>query len=272
MKIGARAHDYGRQSAASLFKKMNADGFDTMQLACKKVLTGVTETCDITQELLTEIKTELAKNALTVGVYGSYVELGLVDEKSRAAQAADLIAQLPKARFLAAGCVASETTSRAAQPCATQNEAMAALRKSLCEILPAAENARVIVAVEPVESQTLCTPELTRALLKDMKSPWLRVVFDPVNLITADTLLTQQNLWQRAFDCFGDAIVAVHLKGAARDAQGILVSTDLEHSAIDWNFLAAQLKQCGSELPILREGLDPEIAKQECAWMRRMMG
>ena len=272
MKIGVRAHDYGKLSPAQLFERIAGDGYTEIQLACQKSIAGVGSAADITPALLEEIRAELAKNQLAVAVYGSYVELGLVDETLRAGQAAAFRAQLANAQTLAAGCIASETTALAKQPGVSRAQALAALRKSLAEILPEAEALGVTVAIEPVEYHTLHTPEETADLLRDMKSPQLRVIFDPANLLSAALLPHQKELWDRSFDCFGDAIAAVHIKGIRLDAQRGIESCGLLDSQVDWVDLASLLKATGRNLAVLREEANPETAAADYRYLQGLFG
>lgn len=257
MQLGIRAHDYGRFLPGELMARIAADGFSAMQLACKKAITGIACATDITPVLIEEVRALLRKNSLSVAVYGSYVELSMVDEAFRRQQADEFRSQLRNACALSSGCIGSETTSMTKQPHVSRTQAIAALRKSLEEILPDAQAMGVTVGIEPVADHALHTPEATAQLLREMASPNLKVIFDPVNLMTAELFPRQIELWERSFDCFGDMIAAVHIKGICLNEQGVCQKCSLTESQIDWNFLLAQLQKSRVELPLLWEEAMP---------------
>lgn len=269
-QIGARAHDYGRAAPDALLGRIAADGWQTVQLAMTKCIQGVNGWADVTGPRVEEVRRALAAHHLSVAVLGAYVELSLADETARAAAVANFRAQLPRAKALGAGCVGSETTNMAKQPGVTRQEAFRCLERSVAAILPDAEALGVTVAVEPVFYHAMATPELTRQLLADMQSPALAVIFDPANLFSPEDAPRQQALWQRAFDCFGDKIAAVHIKGV-RIEGGKPVSCSLEQSQVDYAAVIRLLRQTGREPPLLREEAVPARAASDLAFLRGLL-
>lgn len=267
MIYGVRAHDYGKNTPAGLFASIAADGWQTIQLAIKKAIDGVNGNADITKALLDEIDVKLQKNSLVIAVLGAYIEPSLVDEDMRRKQVKTFCEQLVFAKALHAGCIGTETTNMAIQPGVSRKEALVYLRKSLEEILPKAEELGVLVAVEPVYYHAMATPEDTCAILRDMQSPNLRVIFDPVNILAPEEVETQHALWQRAMDCFGEKIIAVHVKGVALK-DGVLVKTNLEQSVVDYGAVFSLLNQLGRSLPLLREEAVPQHAAQDIAFIK----
>lgn len=268
-RIGVRAHDYGRMSPDRLFTVIAEDGWEAIQLAIPKCIEGVDSWEGVTAEGVEKIGCVLRKNNLAVAVLGTYVELGMADPFLRNQAVKDFRSQLPFAKMLGAGCIASETTSRASQPGVSQREALLCLERSLAEILPDAEALGVTVAVEPVFYHTMATPELTRRVLVDMASPVLQVVFDPGNLFSPQDAANQKKLWNRAFDAFGNQIAAVHIKGV-RIESGCTKGCTLEESQLDYMEISRLLKQTGREPALLREEAVPSNAVQEIAFMRTL--
>ncbi|HEY4330403.1 MAG TPA: TIM barrel protein, partial [Phycisphaerae bacterium] len=70
----------------------------------------------------------------------------------------------------------------------------------------------VVVGIEGVVSHVLNSPARIRRLLDDVKSRNLQVVFDPVNLLSAENYLQQDRVLKESLDLFGDRIAAVHAK------------------------------------------------------------
>ena len=268
MTIGVRAHDYGKQPVGNLLRAIADDGWQAIQLAFPKAAEGVDTFAGVTPGIIKDTMAGLAETGLSVAVLGVYVEPSLTDETARKEQSGILYAALPQAKELGAGCVGTETTSMRANT--ARNDALSQLRRSLEELLPEAERLGVNLALEPVHHHTLNTPELTRELLREMSSPRLKVIFDPVNLLRPEDIDAQEPLWARCIDCFGEHIIAVHIKGASREAAGgILRDASFADSAVNHQALFHFLREL--KVPILREMAVPSDAERDIAFLRSLM-
>ena len=267
MIIGVRAHDYGKMGVKKLLHTISGDGWQTVQLAFTKAVEGVGAFHEVTQEIIRETKSALDDTGLSVAVLGVYVEPSYVDDSRRRTQADILSSAFPQAKALCARCVGTETTSMKKQPGIARSEALVALRRTLEEILPEAELLGVDVAVEPVHYHTLNTPELAGELLRDMASPRLKIIFDPVNLLRLEDIAVQEALWKRCVERFGASISAIHIKGASHEADGdgVLLPASFADSVVDYPSLFAVLRDI--DAPILRELAIPAQAQQDYAFI-----
>ena len=265
MIIGVRAHDYGKKLPTELFKAIAEDGWKAVQLAFPKAVEGVDSFDDVSVEVVGEVKTAIELTGVSVAVLGVYVDPSLIDEVKRKEQTRLLLQALPQAHMLGAGCVGTETTVR------DEFSDIKSLYRSLEELLPEAERLRVNLGIEPVHRHVLHTPELTRQMLYDFPSPSLKIIFDPLNLLTPETIDTQNDLWKRCIDCFGEYIIAVHMKGASReqDSNGMLADVPFVSSVLDHLSLFEQLKYINA--PILREGATPRDAKNDIAFIEKFI-
>jgi L-ribulose-5-phosphate 3-epimerase len=270
LKIGVRAHDYGRDVPESLFARIHADGFVSVQLALKKAIIGMEHFEDITPDGLKKVKSALSQNEVNVAVLGAYLELASANETERAANIGEFVKSIPLAKELGADCIATETTGRILQPGITREEAMRLLLDSLCRIMPAAEELDVIVAIEPVAVHTVNTPECAAEVLKAIQSPHLKILFDPVNLLTAEDAIHPELLWDRAFACFGDKIAAVHIKGVTLNNENQLVRVKLEQSILHYEDIFGRLKALHTDIGILREEFDVSSAKADCKFLMKL--
>jgi sugar phosphate isomerase/epimerase len=264
MTIGVRAHDYGRLPIGGLLSAIAADGWETVQLAFTKAVAGIGSFNDVNPETIIESKAAFDRTGLSLAVLGVYIEPSLTDETERKKQVRFMINALPWAKTLKAGCVGTETTALRANP------HIRSLYRSLEEILPEAEQLGVDIGIEPVHYHTLNTPELTRQMLRDFSSPCLKVIFDPVNLLTRETIGKQTELWKRCMDCFGGHIAALHVKGASdeADAHGVLRGVPFTSSVVDYELLFACLRAVNA--PVLREGVVPAEAKGDLAFLKSL--
>lgn len=265
---GARAHDYGKQRPASLFEKIRNDGFEGIQLAFKKAIYGVESFSDITPELVQNVQNCCENARLAVPVLGVYIEPSCVDEVLRQKSVQEFCSSFPFAKTLNAGCVGTETTKMANQPGVSRKDAINSLFLSLNQILPMAENYNVDVAIEPVYYHAVNTPELTKTVLDTMRSPHLKVIFDPVNLLSKEEFPNQRRLWSRCFSCFGESITAVHIKGIKLDESGVLQKASLEESILNYPDVFDGLRALNRDLFVMREEVIPDRAKQDIAFLK----
>lgn len=268
--IGARLHDYGQGTPDELFARVAADGFAAVQLAYKKCVPGVKSYADVTPQLVADTVEAGKRHHIQVAVLGTYVELALDDEAKRTANAAGFKSQLAVCKALGARCIGTETTNMALQPAGTTRErAQYLLCKSLETILPEAERLGVTVGIEPVSYHSMNTPEATRRILDTMASPALKVIFDAGNLLTADAVDHQDQLWDRVGSLLGDRLVAVHFKGETFTPEGKPQSTSLEESVIDFSGAFRMLRALPQTLPVLREEAVPARAASDIALIRQ---
>jgi len=263
--IGLRAHDYGKQPAIDLFTAIKNDGWKAIQLAFPKAIEGVDSFTDVTPEIVDNTKSTLTQTGLHVAVLGVYVDPSLVDEKERIKNRNFLAMALPQVKKLGAGCVGTETTNRG------NHSSLTALYRTLEELLPEAENLGVNIGIEPVHWHNLCSPELAKKMLSDLSSPSLKIIFDPINLLTPDAVKSQNELWKRCIDCFGEYIVAVHIKGTTGKSNDIGMMDDsvFTESILDYEYLFSLLKPIN--VPILREGTSPAHAELDIEFLRKFL-
>ena len=270
--LGARGHDYGKGRVKDIFSLMHQDGWTCTQLAFKKLVDGVKSYEDVTPELVKEVEAAMREVPMDVAVLGTYVEMGMMDEAKRKSEVADFISQIPVCKALNIPCMGSETTSIKRQPAGTTfADAQKQLLKSLEEIMPEAERHGVIVAVEPVYCHALNTVETTKMVLDSIKSPNLKIIFDPANLMSDEWVDRQDVLYGRAMEAFGELIMAVHFKGVCYDENGRRPCR-LEESVVDYAATFGAMKGLPQEvIPVLREEAVPLIAKKDQAFMKRFM-
>ncbi len=269
VRFGTRVHDMGKGTPMEMLRKTGSYGFQCVQLAYKKGITGVSSYADVTPELVAETVKAVEETGVTIAVHGTYVELSLVDEVQRKKQVADFISQIPYTKILKAGCQGSETTNMNKQPAGTtREEALRALLKSLEEIMPHAEAEGILVGIEPVYYHAMNTPEAARMVLDSIRSPNLKIIFDAANLLNPVDALKQEAMWDRAMTAWADEIVCVHVKGATYDENGNYRGVVLEESCIDYPLLGSYVKKLPQDLPIMREEEKPERAENDIRMLK----
>lgn len=272
MNVGLRAHDYGKKPVDELFKEISEDGFYEIQLALPKAIEGVNSLDDVDEDLLESIKENMQKYGISIAVFGCYVELGCLDEEQRQKEVNRFLKGMDFAKYLGAKCIGSETTHLSMDASEGERKiAFEGLVDSVRQIVKKGEEIGLDVAIEPVARHTLNTPELTKALLKRVPSERLKIIFDPVNLVTVANIEEQERLWERAFECFGEKIVALHMKGTRLNEAGELETADFKTSAVNFKRIINWLKTNQPDVPVLREEIKPQEAEADRVFMSTLI-
>jgi len=217
MHIGIRAHDMGTWPAEELAAKIAAKGLSCVQLALNKAIAGLDlKPGDMTPGLAFQVGQAFQRHGVQIAVLGCYVNPIHPDLGTRNALLGLFKEHLRFARDFGCGIVALETGSvNADYSPHPDNQAEPAFRasiKSIAQLVEEAERFGVIVGVEGVASHVVSTPLKMRRVLDAIRSNNLQVVFDPVNLISAENYRNQDRVIGESFDLFGDRIVVVHAK------------------------------------------------------------
>ncbi len=246
--FGTRAHDYPGKTPAEHFSAILEDGMTTLQLAIPKSFGAAYPT---PQPLLDEIKAALDERSMSVTVLGCYINPALPDADERRAQVDTYIKAMPAAHFLGARCIGTETT-RFADDESERPAAMQRLTESVKRMCAEAEKHDVYVGIEPVASHTLGRPELVAQLIEDVNSDRLKIIFDPINLITPAHLADQTAFFKTCKELFGEKIVAVHVKDFVLDEAGRKAEAPLFKGILDWNAFFTVFSEYG-DLPLIRD-------------------
>ena len=99
----------------------------------------------------------------------------------------------------------------------------------------------------------------------------LKIIFDPINLLSAGELPVQNQLWDRAFECFGEKIAAVHMKGAIVDEQKKIISSDFGHSLVNYEHIFSSLKILPQNFSVLREEANPLTGADDCKFLKSLI-
>ena len=217
VRIGVRAHDFGRLPAGDLAAKIAAKHLDCTQLAPGKAIAGL----DLKPGILSpglafEIGQPFRTHGVQIAVLGCYVNPIHPDPVTRKSLLSLFKDHLRYARDFGNGLVALETGSVNADYLPhPENHSEAAFQQSLssiAELVAEAETFGVIVGVEPVASHAVSTPRKMRRMLDEVGSNNLQVVFDPVNLLSPDNYHEQERVIGESIQLFGDRIAIIHAK------------------------------------------------------------
>jgi len=119
-----------------------------------------------------------------------------------------------------------------------QNHATDVSREALKRLAPAAEKAKVAVAVENVWNNLWVKPALAASFVRSVGSPWVRFYFDVGNHVK----YAPPEEWIRAL---GDMIVKVHIKDFKLGGKGGGKFVDIRDGDVNWPAVLAELGKVG---------------------------
>lgn len=267
MKFGVRAHDYGRHDAKDLAKMIRETGFEALHLAVKKSLPGMTGNVDVTPKDIEEIKE--AFFGMEISVLGSYIDFTTDDEEVWKKHREEFIAAMRISKPLGAKYVGSES-SYGEVDMENKIRLFPVFLKRLDDILNEAAKYDAYVAMEPVAVHTLYSSEWTAKMLKTLKSDRLRVIFDPLNMLTYDRVDTQEKLWRECIDAFGTETEIIHLKDGVFTNEGRHSPRQLGKGIARYDVISDWIKKEKPGIPIIREEENPDYAREDLEFMKRV--
>ena len=217
MRLGIFAKTFDRPAVEDVFEAVKAHGLGCVQfnMACA----GLPSLPD---EIDAAISTRIHKAAVSSGigieaVSGTY---NMIHPDPSVRQMG-----LRRLRTLAAAChdlgtsvITLCTGTRDAgdkwrwHPDNASPEAWSDLLQAMEAALTIAEQEQVILAFEPERANVVNSAERGHTLLSAMKSPYLKVVIDPANIIVPGDSQETERVVEEAFDLLGEHIIIAHAK------------------------------------------------------------
>ena len=209
--IGTRGHDLGGiMSAEELAITAKEKGFEAVQLVTYRSLDGFHEKPGfLTTAYAQKIGRAFYDQQVRIGLLGCYINLPHADLdrfKEYIAMASSF------------GCAMVGTETGSVNPDYSfnpENHSEAAFLNVvgiIKELVDYAEKFGVFVGIEAVASHIIHTPEKMQRMLKMIDSPNLKVIFDPVNLVTAENHEGTKAMIEDVFKRYGERINLIHAK------------------------------------------------------------
>ncbi len=276
MRIGCRAHDFGRRPAGEMADAIAAKGLSCVQLAPFKALTEFgSQAGALTPERASAARQAFEARGVAISVLGCYVNPIHPDLAERRRLLAVFKSHLRVARAFGCGLVALETGSLNADysphPANHGEPAFESAVASMAELAEAAEACGVSVGVEAVTAHTVSTPRRMRRLLDLVASGSLRVVFDAANLLDAGNWIRQETLFQEAFELFGERIDVVHAKDFTVEDGTLRLRPMGGGGGLRWEAVFAWLTRHRPQVDVLLEEVGESTVGASLAAVERLM-
>ena len=268
IRIGIRLHDVNEKLAPEektlekRARKAREEGFSCVHLAPQKVLPGIPYGPEaMTEGLAMHFRRVFSENALDVAVLGCYLNLAHPDPLKLRDIQERYYGNIRMCAVMGAGMVGTETGCPNAEYKMDGNtrskEALDTFIRNLAPVVACAEQYGVTMAIEPVWGHIVWSPDRALEVIHALKSPNLRIIYDPVNLLGPDNVEKREEVFLEAQEKFGPYIAMVHLKDfVQRDGKLISVAagtgemryeTILRYLKAEKPFIQATLENTSNE-------------------------
>lgn len=252
IQFGIRLHDVNAacvpalQTMEARAKKAREEGFSCVHLAFQKVCPGVKfDAAALNEGLACYTRRVFGKEELDVAVLGCYLNLAHPDEKTLADIKSRYFAHLRVASLMGCCVVGTETGAPNAQyklDSLTHTQgALDTFIRNLADVVACAEHWGVSLAIEPVWNHIVYDADRAKQVLDAIRSPNLRIILDPVNLLSAENADDREAIFAHALETLCDHIAVVHLKDFLR-RDGKLISVAAGTGEMEYDEILRFLK------------------------------
>lgn len=270
MKIGVRAHDYGKMEIENLAHVLHEEGYEAAQLALPKAFRGIESYEDITLSHLERIRKAFEEQKVEIPVFGCYMDLGNPDDEIRANAVATLKKCLAYSKEVGANVVGTET----AYPHLDLEQKKIWYPHMLDSVQRATEEANrldVKLAIEPVYWHPLENLEAMMDVIEKVDDEaHLRVIFDASNLLEYPDTINQEKYWTAWLRHIGKYIEAMHIKDFVFGENKEYQPTLLGEGCIQYDAISKWLHENRPDMYLLREEMNPQTAQQDIAFMKSL--
>lgn len=262
MRIGIRAHDMEQLPLEQVIPKIHEKGFHCMHIALKKSIKDFQVTdATLTPGLAMYMKELCMDNKVDVAVLGCYLNLANPNKEALAKTYKTYEANIRFASLLGSGVVGTETGAvneeYKYEPANHTEEALDIFINNLRPVVEYAEKMGVIMAIEPVYKHIVCDIKRARKVLDEINSPNLRIIFDPVNVISPYNYQDQDEIINEAFDLLRDEIAVVHAKDFIVE-DGQIKSVRAGAGQLNYDLLMQKVKQYKPYIHVTLEDTKPD--------------
>ncbi len=217
MQIGIRLHDAAPGTLEERVKIAHEQGFTCVHLALTKtVKEHSVENSALTPGYAAYLRKKFAESDVDIAVLGCYLNLAHPDPEEIKKIQERYFAHLRFASILGCSVVGTETGAPNAEyryePACHTEEALLTFIKNLRPVVECAEKFGVIMAIEPVWNHIVYNSKQALKVLEAINSPNLRIILDPVNLLSVENSEHYETVIAEAIEDLGKYTDVLHMK------------------------------------------------------------
>ena len=261
MKRSIRGHDVVATGLKNIADCAREFGFEYIQLALDLSKEGFA-LGKFSEEYANEIKDDLG--GMKLSILSSYINQSDRNPETLAVSIEKFKDKIHYASILKPIAVGTETGvyyDKDGNNANNTEEAYQHVLKNIRELVDEAEKYDVNVAVEGVHAFVINSPQRLARLVKDIDSPNMKVIFDPVNYITADNYKEQDKMITEMFELLSDKIVSIHAKDFVVEDGAVKMVLPGE-GMLNYKLITDLLKKNNMDIPIISESIPHENAKK----------
>lgn len=268
MKIGVRAHDYGRLGIEVMAETLQTAGYACTQLAMPKAFREIDSYMDVNLQMIERIRRAFEGRKIEIAVLGCYVDLGNPDKEIRENAVKLFKRCLVINKELGAEVVGTETACT--WLCGEERNCWYPyMLDSVKRVVEEAVKLDVKVAIEPVWGHPLYDVEKVCQVMDAVQEKeHLRLIFDASNVWGTAESEEQGNYWKEWMEGIGEYVSALHLKNLMFDEKGKQRGCMLGEGVIDYTTIAEWIRKNKSDMYLLREEMNPARAEEDICFMK----
>lgn len=270
MKIGVRAHDYGKMEIEKLARVLKSEGYHAAQLALPKAFAGIDSYADIMPSHLERIRKAFEENEIEIPVFGCYMDLGNPDPQVRSNAVKTLKQCLAYSREIGAKMVGTET----AYPRLNREEKEIwhpYMMDSIKRVMEGAVRLDVKLDIEPVYWHPLENVDVVLDVMDQIgDEEHLRMIFDASNLLEHPDTTDQKAYWSGWLEKTGRYIEAMHIKDFTLNKDGQYCPALLGEGVIQYETISEWLHENRLDMYLLREEMNPAEAQKDIDFLKKM--
>lgn len=260
LQLGIRLHDMKEGSLEERAAWAQEQGFSCVHLALSKTIPDFKMAPGtLNAGLGKHIRGIFSAHGVDVAVLGCYKNLAHPDPEVVRDLQELYIAHLRMAISLNCSVVGTETGAPNAEyryePNCHTETALQSFLRGLEPVVEAAETLGTLLAIEPVWNHIVWNPRVARRVLDEMASPNLRIILDPVNLLSMENYQQRERVIDEALEILGEDVEIVHLKDFRVEGDK-LVSVAAGTGMMDYRAIMEYLKK---EKPCIQATLENTV-------------
>lgn len=268
IKLGIRAHDIGCMNAEELAKKVNAIGFDGVQLVFKKAIDH-----DVDFNNLNDIKNAFTKpNIMMLGAYFNPYH----PDTNEVRKGFDYFKKhLEIASELNTLYVGTETGSYMGSPWSYHpknhiDEALQDVVKVMKDLAEYAKKHSANLLIEGAYAHVAYSPDRLFQMLQLIDSTNVSVIVDLFNYLHIGNVNEMNHIFERSLELFKEKIVIFHLKDFIIQERK-LVQVGLGQGLMDYPYMIKRIKQTCPNAFLIFEGVTGDDIDKSYQYIKTLL-
>lgn len=262
-KYGIRAHDLGILKPEEILDKLDELRLDGVQLAPIKIFDTIkTHENFMKGDFAANVSGLFEERQKEILVLGCYLNHAHPDPEQQKYFKDISKGYIDVAASNGIKCVGTETfTLNADGKPHKEDHTEVGYKRLIRQIEPLiahAEELKVDFSIEPVVNHIIYDIKTMAKLVNDLGSNRVKIIFDPVNLMTKELAIDQRRFFETFFEAFETRINIVHVKDFvyAGDEKQVLT---VGEGKLDYDYLHQVIKQSQQPMDVILEGVSSEL-------------